>query len=61
MNTANTFDPKALDLVRIADIGNNLRALMDEMRVIFPERSSLLQQLTYALLTRHHVLIHGTR
>lgn len=51
--------PPNWDAKRVAAIGENLRTLVDELAMIFPERRHLIQQMIYALLTREHVLIYG--
>jgi len=48
------------DMTRIVEIAEKLRALREEMISIFPERSHLITQAIFALLTREHLLIYGT-
>ena len=50
----------SVELDRVADIGTRLRALIDQLGAIFPERETLLRQALYALLTKEHVLVFGT-
>lgn len=53
--------PAKQDLARVKTIGENLRALIDELNIIFPEREWLMDMIQYALLTREHVMIFGPK
>ncbi len=61
MNTTlRNVTPGSLDMDRVAQVGSKVRSLIEEMRIIFPERGAVLEQIKYALMTRHHVLQYGT-
>lgn len=47
------------DMDRIGRIGQALKALIEEMVAIFPEREELFEVSKYAVATREHVLITG--
>ncbi|HSD12500.1 MAG TPA: AAA family ATPase [Patescibacteria group bacterium] len=49
----------SMPLEEAARIGEAIRALIDQLGSIFPEREHLLQQILYALLTKEHVLVFG--
>src|SRR3989344_379273 len=58
-HTMAVMDGASLDMPRIAAVGSALRELVSELDTIFPERTRLLNQIMYALLTRHHVQMFG--
>lgn len=49
----------SLDFKRIKRIGNDLNELFAEINTIFPGRHGLTEQLKYALLTRHNLMMFG--
>lgn len=60
MQKTKTSAKNAVDLDDLARVGGRLKALIDQLGAIFPERETLLKQAMYALLTKEHVLVFGT-
>lgn len=59
MKNGNNLLKKNVDLPRIKAFGSSLITLCEEMAEIFPGRRGLIEQIKYALLTRHHVMMFG--
>jgi MoxR-like ATPase len=51
--------PASAGQIDIAATAEAVRNLRTELNVLFPERESLITQVIYAILTRHHVLVFG--
>jgi MoxR-like ATPase len=59
MKNGNNLPKSNVDLDRIRQIGAAINSLCDQLNEIFPGRTGVIQQLKFALLTRHHVLMSG--
>jgi MoxR-like ATPase len=44
---------------RLNNFAEKMNRLKEQLTAIFPERSQLIEQIVYALVTREHVLVHG--
>jgi MoxR-like ATPase len=53
------MDPQSIDWKRVQRTGKALQQLVSELNDIFPERSGLITQMLFAMLTREHVIAFG--
>lgn len=44
---------------RLNSFAEKMNRLKEQLTAIFPERTQLIEQIVYALVTREHVLVHG--
>ncbi|MBP6747098.1 hypothetical protein KA344_17845, partial [bacterium] len=44
---------------RLNSFAEKINRLQEQLTEIFPERTQLIKQIVYALVTREHVLVHG--